>query len=61
MQRLRPQARAYLVWDTVQRGLALRVEPAGYMAYEVVYRHHKKQLRSARNWASGTDEQRKPR
>jgi hypothetical protein len=33
VQRLRPQARAYLVWDTVQRGLALRVEPSGYMAY----------------------------
>jgi len=33
--------------DTVQRGLALRVEPTGYMAYKVVYRHHKKQLRSA--------------
>jgi len=29
VQRLRPQARAYLVWDTVQRGLALRVSRAG--------------------------------
>ena len=46
VQPLRPQARAYLVWDTVQRGLALRVERSGYMAYKVVYRH-KKQLRSA--------------
>ena len=47
VQRLRRQARAYLVWDTVQRGLALRVEPAGYMAHEIAYRRHKKQLRSA--------------
>ena len=30
-----------------KRGLALRVGPSGYMAYKVVYRHHKKQLRSA--------------
>jgi hypothetical protein len=34
VQRLRSQARAYLVWDTVQRGLALRVEPTGYMGLQ---------------------------
>ena len=34
-----PSSQAYLIWDTVQRGLALRVEPTGYRAYKVIYRH----------------------
>jgi hypothetical protein len=37
LQKLKPQARAYLVWDAHQRGLALRVEPTGYRAWKVVY------------------------
>jgi hypothetical protein len=40
LQKLKPHARAYLVWDAHQRGLALRVEPTGYRAWKVVYRHH---------------------
>jgi integrase len=40
LQKLRPQSCAYMVWDTHQRGLALRVEPTGYRAWKVVYRHH---------------------
>jgi hypothetical protein len=34
-----PQARAYLIWDTVQRGLALQVQPTGYRAYKLIYRY----------------------
>ena len=34
-----PATQAYLIWDTVQRGLALRVEPTGYRAYKAIYRH----------------------
>ncbi|UVO32269.1 Arm DNA-binding domain-containing protein [Bradyrhizobium arachidis] len=34
-----PSQQAYLIWDTKQRGLALRVEPTGYRAYKVIYRH----------------------
>jgi integrase len=39
-QKLRPQSRPFMVWDTMQRGLALRVEPSGYRAWKVIYRHH---------------------
>ena len=31
-------ARTYLVWDTYQRGLALRVEPTGYKSFKAIYR-----------------------
>jgi hypothetical protein len=34
-----PQARAYLIWDTIQRGLALQVQPTGYRAYKLIYRY----------------------
>src|SRR5262249_8294457 len=40
VQKLKPQPRAYVAWDTLQRGLALRVEPTGYKAWKVIYRHH---------------------
>jgi integrase len=40
VSRLRPQARAFLVWDVLQRGLVLQVQPSGYRAYKVIYRHH---------------------
>jgi integrase len=40
LQKLKPQARAFMVWDLQQRGLALRVEPTGYRAWKVVYRYH---------------------
>jgi len=40
VQRLRPKARAYLLWDTLQRGLALRVQPTGHRVFMLVYRHH---------------------
>jgi integrase len=38
--RLRPRDRAYLIWDTQERGLALRVQPTGHKSYQFVY-HHK--------------------
>jgi integrase len=37
--KLRPKARAYLIWDTLQRGLAIRVQPSGRATYKLVYRH----------------------
>jgi len=36
MQKLKPQARPFMVWDAMQRGLALRVEPTGYRGWKVV-------------------------
>ena len=40
VQKAKPQAVPYMTWDTLQRGLALRIEPSGYRAFKVVYRHH---------------------
>jgi integrase len=36
--KIQPHARAYLIWDTIQRGLALQVQPTGYRAYKLIYR-----------------------
>ena len=33
----RPEAAAYLVWDALQHGLALRVQPTGAKAWVVIY------------------------
>jgi hypothetical protein len=38
--KLLPQAQPVMVWDTYQRGLALRIETTGYRAWKVIYRHH---------------------
>jgi integrase len=35
-----PKAQAYLVWDDLQRGLALQIQPTGYRAYKLIYRFH---------------------
>jgi integrase len=40
VSKLRPQVRAYLVWDNFQRGLVLQVQPTGYRSFKVIYRHH---------------------
>jgi integrase len=40
VKNLKPKDRAYLVWDTTQHGLAIRVEPTGHKAWKVIYRHH---------------------
>jgi integrase len=34
------KAAPYLIWDLVQRGLALRVECSGYKSYKCIYAHH---------------------
>jgi integrase len=39
VQKVRPQAHAFLVWDTDQKGLAVQVQPSGYRAFKVIYRH----------------------
>src|SRR4051812_11419246 len=38
--RLVPRKGAYLVWDTLQRGLAVQVQPSGRAAYKVIYSRH---------------------
>src|SRR3974390_1169490 len=36
----KPKAEAYLIWDTMQRGLALRIQPTGNKSWVVVYSRH---------------------
>jgi integrase len=36
----KPRTAAYLIWDTHQHGLALRVQPTGAKSYVVVYSRH---------------------
>ena len=33
-------ARSYVIWDTLQRGLAIRVQPTGSKAWKVIYSRH---------------------
>ena len=40
VRRLRPEPAPYLVWDTYQRGLVLRIRPTGQRAWKCIYRHH---------------------
>jgi integrase len=37
VKRARPEATAYNVWDTKERGLVLRVQPSGQRSYKIVY------------------------
>jgi hypothetical protein len=34
VKKLKPKPDAYLVWDTLQRGLAIRVQPSGGKAWK---------------------------
>ena len=38
--KLQPKDHTFLVWDTYQRGLALRIQPSGHRSYVLIYRHH---------------------
>jgi integrase len=38
--KLQPPVKPTLVWDTLQRGLALQIQPSGYRAYKLIYRFH---------------------
>jgi hypothetical protein len=40
--KLPPADRPYLVWDTLQRGLALQIQPSGFRSYKLIYRFHKR-------------------
>jgi integrase len=37
VRKFQPAPAAYLIWDTVQRGLAIRVQPSGGKAWKVIY------------------------
>jgi integrase len=38
--RLKPASKPYLVWDTKQQGLALRIRPTGARAWKAIYSRH---------------------
>jgi integrase len=40
VRKLKPKTASYVVWDTLQRGLAIRVQPTGARAWKVVYSRH---------------------
>jgi integrase len=40
VRKLRPRAATYLIWDTKQPGLAIRVQPTGARAWKVIYSRH---------------------
>ncbi len=40
VRKARPEGSAYLIWDTHQRGLALRVQPSGSKSWVTVYSRH---------------------
>jgi integrase len=40
LNKLKPQARTFAVWDTHQRGLAVVVQPTGHKAWKCVYPFH---------------------
>jgi integrase len=40
VKRLGPKDRPYLVWDSHQRGLAVRVQPTGFKSWKCVYPFH---------------------
>src|SRR5438132_10927203 len=40
VRKLKPKAKAYVIWDTLQRGLAIRVQPTGASAWKVIYSRH---------------------
>jgi integrase len=40
LRKLKPQPKKFLVWDTMQRGLALLVQPSGHKSWKVIYSRH---------------------
>jgi len=42
IKNITPQHKAFLVWDTQQRGLAVYVQPTGHKAFKCIYRQHRK-------------------
>jgi integrase len=40
VRKVKPESRAFLVWDSKQHGLALQVQPTGAKAWKVIYSRH---------------------
>jgi len=40
VRKARPESAAYLIWDTLQHGLALRIQPTGKRSWNAIYSRH---------------------
>ena len=40
VRKIKPASAPYLIWDSLQRGLAIRVQPTGARAWKVIYSRH---------------------
>jgi Arm DNA-binding domain len=40
VKKLKPQKRAFVVWDNYQRGLAVQVQPSGRKSWKCIYSFH---------------------
>jgi integrase len=40
VRKRKPKSAPYLIWDTLQRGLAIRVQPTGARAWKCIYSYH---------------------
>ena len=40
LKALKPRARPYLLWDTLQHGLAIQVQPSGSRSWKCIYSRH---------------------
>jgi integrase len=40
VRKLKPKTKSYVIWDTLQRGLAIRVQPTGARAWKCIYSRH---------------------
>jgi integrase len=40
VRKLKPARQAYMIWDVLQRGLAIRVQPSGSRAWKCIYSRH---------------------
>jgi integrase len=40
VRKLKPKTTSYVIWDTLQRNLAIRVQPTGARAWKVIYSYH---------------------
>jgi integrase len=56
---IKPEAAAFAVWDTYQRGLALRVQPTGQRSWKFVYSRGKPRWYHIGDAAIGVDEARR--
>jgi hypothetical protein len=54
VRKLKPKAQPFLVWDTHQRGLAIRVQPTGARGWKCIYSHHSRPRCTRRRQPSGS-------